>query len=171
MIFFCFIFFFFFKQKTAYEMRISDWSSDVCSSDLCAQLVTRTECVDDDYTPPADEPIIAFDCGFADGIDGTLSGDTPQSMWSLELLATAKLATSLEDVATEYRYPPESWEPKLRRYEAREIAYAAKLKEIESGDPELREQRLAALDGNEDYDPALDPLHPHYIVDTDMRTY
>src|SRR3546814_964933 len=31
-----FIFFFFFKQKTAYEMRISDWSSDVCSSDLRA---------------------------------------------------------------------------------------------------------------------------------------
>src|SRR3546814_6107685 len=31
----CFDFsFFFFKQKTAYEMRISDWSSDVCSSDL-----------------------------------------------------------------------------------------------------------------------------------------
>src|SRR3546814_10275527 len=29
-----FIMFFFFKQKTAYEMRISDWSSDVCSSDL-----------------------------------------------------------------------------------------------------------------------------------------
>src|SRR3546814_2709036 len=32
MCFFCF----FFKQKTAYEMRISDWSSDVCSSDLPA---------------------------------------------------------------------------------------------------------------------------------------
>src|SRR3546814_9948157 len=30
----CFVLFFF-KQKTAYEMRISDWSSDVCSSDLC----------------------------------------------------------------------------------------------------------------------------------------
>src|SRR3546814_5578454 len=30
----CILFFFFFKQKTAYEMRISDWSSDVCSSDL-----------------------------------------------------------------------------------------------------------------------------------------
>src|SRR3546814_7065725 len=29
-----FFVFFFFKQKTAYEMRISDWSSDVCSSDL-----------------------------------------------------------------------------------------------------------------------------------------
>src|SRR3546814_9051735 len=32
LVFFCF--FFFFKQKTAYGMRISDWSSDVCSSDL-----------------------------------------------------------------------------------------------------------------------------------------
>src|SRR3546814_1952784 len=32
---FVFFFVFFFKQKTADEMRISDWSSDVCSSDLC----------------------------------------------------------------------------------------------------------------------------------------
>src|SRR3546814_8720547 len=31
------LFFFFFKQKTAYDMRISDWSSDVCSSDLHRQ--------------------------------------------------------------------------------------------------------------------------------------
>src|SRR3546814_8186237 len=31
--------FFFFKQKTAYEMRISDWSSDVCSSDLCEAVI------------------------------------------------------------------------------------------------------------------------------------
>src|SRR3546814_5842629 len=30
--------FFFFKQKTAYELRISDWSSDVCSSDLTAAI-------------------------------------------------------------------------------------------------------------------------------------
>src|SRR3546814_3631488 len=32
------VLFFFFKQKTAYEMRISDWSSDVCSSDLHTEL-------------------------------------------------------------------------------------------------------------------------------------
>src|SRR3546814_7885172 len=32
------VYFFFFKQKTAYEMRISDWSSDVCSSDLQHEL-------------------------------------------------------------------------------------------------------------------------------------
>src|SRR3546814_10055654 len=35
------LFVFFFKQKTAYEMRISDWSSDVCSSDLLVDLLHR----------------------------------------------------------------------------------------------------------------------------------
>src|SRR3546814_6591756 len=39
---------FFFKQKTAYEMRISDWSSDVCSSDLLQVLVD-----DEDRLAPA----------------------------------------------------------------------------------------------------------------------
>src|SRR3546814_4904449 len=38
-----FFLFFFFNQKTAYEMRISDWSSDVCSSDLLGLLKTRAE--------------------------------------------------------------------------------------------------------------------------------
>src|SRR3546814_15619473 len=36
--------FFFFKQKTAYEMRISDWSSDVCSSDLLASSLALAGC-------------------------------------------------------------------------------------------------------------------------------
>src|SRR3546814_11431850 len=36
------VFFFFFKQKTAYELRISDWSSDVCSSDLLHPRVGGT---------------------------------------------------------------------------------------------------------------------------------
>src|SRR3546814_7150684 len=37
----CLLFFFFFKQKTAYEVRISDWSSDVCSSDLVKDIPAR----------------------------------------------------------------------------------------------------------------------------------
>src|SRR3546814_10742993 len=51
--------FFFFKQKTAYELRISDWSSDVCSSDLEIKknnpkvdfkvLFTRTEYIKEQY--------------------------------------------------------------------------------------------------------------------------
>src|SRR3546814_6065603 len=37
----CCVFFFFFKPKTAYEVRISDWSSDVCSSDLAFRSLTE----------------------------------------------------------------------------------------------------------------------------------
>src|SRR3546814_1073977 len=49
--------FFFFKQKTAYEMRISDWSSDVCSSDLEAlelvsSLLSKSRRVRMAGTPP-----------------------------------------------------------------------------------------------------------------------
>src|SRR3546814_8097468 len=43
MVVFCGVVFFFFKQKTAYEMRISDWSSDVCSSDLPATSALRVD--------------------------------------------------------------------------------------------------------------------------------
>src|SRR3546814_10826277 len=38
-----FFVFFFFKQKTAYELRISDWSSDVCSSDLVEMFRTTAD--------------------------------------------------------------------------------------------------------------------------------
>src|SRR3546814_9105711 len=54
--------FFFFKQKTAYEMRISDWSSDVCSSDLLVRSpaaigeLDRQRLADDDH-PGGDQPL------------------------------------------------------------------------------------------------------------------
>src|SRR3546814_2590593 len=41
----CTFFFFFFKQKTAYEMRMSDWSSDVCSSDLRSVPIGAGWCI------------------------------------------------------------------------------------------------------------------------------
>src|SRR3546814_4755871 len=44
--------FFFFKQKTAYEMRISDWSSDVCSSDLRAPDVNGSKTVHEGQSCP-----------------------------------------------------------------------------------------------------------------------
>src|SRR3546814_10630639 len=44
---------FFFKQKTAYEMRISDWSSDVCSSDLRPPLMPA------DHDPPFEQQMFA----------------------------------------------------------------------------------------------------------------
>src|SRR3546814_2016154 len=49
----CVYSFFFFKQKTAYEMRISDWSSDVCSSDLQSSAGTWRLEICDQY-PSAD---------------------------------------------------------------------------------------------------------------------
>src|SRR3546814_4904712 len=53
-----FLFFFFFKQKTAYEMRISDWSSDVCSSDLGEPPILRvyTRLLDAAARPQTNEP-------------------------------------------------------------------------------------------------------------------
>src|SRR3546814_10428564 len=49
------VLFFFFKQKTAYEMRISDWSSDVCSSDLDhADAIAAVDGVDVLFVGPAD---------------------------------------------------------------------------------------------------------------------
>src|SRR3546814_2885617 len=50
---------FLFKQKAAYEMRISDWSSDVCSSDLAVQQRTRRELV----AIEAQEAAAALDLG------------------------------------------------------------------------------------------------------------
>src|SRR3546814_3887579 len=54
---------FFFKQKTAYEMRISDWSSDVCSSDLPPPVV-----VDDEGAEDAED---RARCADADGPQGS----------------------------------------------------------------------------------------------------
>src|SRR3546814_6684038 len=57
------VFFFFCKQKTAYEMRISDWSSDVCSSDLQVEEPgavggLAVEDGADDAVPIQDQPLV-----------------------------------------------------------------------------------------------------------------
>src|SRR3546814_7931468 len=93
----CFFVFFFFKQKTAYEMRISDWSSDVCSSDLTsrrqllarigAALVMGFAVVGMHYTgmAAASFPLGAI-CGAADGLTGA---------WTAGPIATFALLLSL----------------------------------------------------------------------------
>src|SRR3546814_12224388 len=67
---FCSVIFFFFKQKTAYEMRISDWSSDVCSSDLIEILGQRLE-------PAAD---------FGDFLHAIVAAAAPRAREQLEII-------------------------------------------------------------------------------------
>src|SRR3546814_3757564 len=83
---FCCIFFFF-KQKTAYEMRISDWSSDVCSSDLftyvtygvlpwAPTLMTRKFALE-----PAQAGLMIGVVTLAGGIVGALAGGAMSDRW------------------------------------------------------------------------------------------
>src|SRR3546814_12377995 len=70
------LYFFFFKQKTAYEMRISDWSSDVCSSDLLVQLFeTRFDPKRSETQRQDDEARIASALDTALDTVATLDGD------------------------------------------------------------------------------------------------
>src|SRR3546814_6929655 len=70
----CFLsLFFFFKQKTAYEMRISDWSSDVCSSDLRAAILVAPQAL---WLVEA-RPYRGYDVGVIAGepaVDGVVGG-------------------------------------------------------------------------------------------------
>src|SRR3546814_10376975 len=64
------LFFFFFKQKTAYEMRISDWSSDVCSSDLIAAIIRLDIAVEAVRRAARDQVHNA--CGAVAAVEGAL---------------------------------------------------------------------------------------------------
>src|SRR3546814_4294018 len=98
--------FFFFKQKTAYEMRISDWSSDVCSSDLCRRCGHRAcgrwgRCRSSDVSPAcaARGPDASRHRGFSESVAHHL-GDwaalsvsvEAQAAWGERVVAETRLA-------------------------------------------------------------------------------
>src|SRR3546814_4724730 len=66
----CVFFFFFFKQKTAYEMRISDWSSDVCSSDLATYVDNLYRLCDGSVRLLSSSPSAFCSLCFLDGREG-----------------------------------------------------------------------------------------------------
>src|SRR3546814_18276501 len=94
--------FFFFKQKTAYDMRIIDWSSDVCSSDLCgahagsrgpAGYSARSEC------RPRSHEVIVLDTtvlAYAVG-DAHPLRDPCRRLLSAHAMGRVEAATTLED--------------------------------------------------------------------------
>src|SRR3546814_8909433 len=84
-----FFVFFFFKQKTAYEMRISDWSSDVCSSDLSAAMSAAHEQTVPPHGHGEQRPHVhGHDHGHGDeGAHGTLKGYMTGFLLSVVLTA------------------------------------------------------------------------------------
>src|SRR3546814_7782759 len=74
--------FFLFKQKTAYEMRISDWSSDVCSSDLGLAVLLEALPVDQRH-----RHLGAVACGGPGALGGVLRRVVAQHRLLLELAA------------------------------------------------------------------------------------
>src|SRR3546814_1716538 len=91
------VFVFFFKQKTAYEMRISDWSSDVCSSDLLKITSSNTEQeeaqeeVEIDYSH---EPLdVGFNVHYLLDVLGNVKSETVQ--WSVQPDVNASILITL----------------------------------------------------------------------------
>src|SRR3546814_12835722 len=106
----CLLFLFFFKQKTAYEMRISDWSSDVCSSDLVATKGADTSNVSDyeffDYDDTGrligrrlrDGTIIGYGYDNLNRlISKNLPGSEPDATYSYDLAGRPLSATRSEE--------------------------------------------------------------------------
>src|SRR3546814_7595472 len=89
MVCYCRFVLFFFKQKTAYEMRISDWSSDVCSSDLAvasspgkdvaAVALGVSDAVATPVPPPVPSPESATDEASDDLAPGDIEHDVADS--------------------------------------------------------------------------------------------
>src|SRR3546814_6576773 len=90
---------FFFKQKTAYEMRISDWSSDVCSSDLIDGVVIThgTDTLEEtayflNLTIKSSKPVVLTG---AMRPSSALSADGPLNLYNAILLASRREAWGL----------------------------------------------------------------------------
>src|SRR3546814_4759089 len=96
------MFFFFFKQKTAYELRISDWSSDVCSSDLRGILRRHgVQCLSSGHRvdlPPAPYPLGSFAPG---GDECRRDGDTDVKREFIHNTLGARLAPGVPGCTNE----------------------------------------------------------------------
>src|SRR3546814_5368119 len=93
--------FFFFKQKTAYERRISDWSSDVCSSDLSRALTATPDAIEAMFAKGSaatgDGLPAALDAIAAAAADKKYGLVASQSTYDKALGAIADKQTRIED--------------------------------------------------------------------------
>src|SRR3546814_15583627 len=99
-------FFFFCKQKTAYEMRISDWSSDVCSSDLLPRYWCQlADWIDDPSAAIADADALEKELLVSSELTGVLKAhrDDPR------LAAAAAFAERCARSGVLHRHPLRFW--------------------------------------------------------------
>src|SRR3546814_15211144 len=92
---------FFFKQKTAYEMRISDWSSDVCSSDLDQNKIATLKAGRCPFYEPGIEALLVRNAG-AGRLDFTT--DAPAGVAHGEIIFIAVGTPPQEDGSADLHY-------------------------------------------------------------------
>src|SRR3546814_7142568 len=96
---------FFFKQKTAYELRISDWSSDVCSSDLYGPF-TNEKLLGEALAPFRDQVVIATKFGFQDGDSKKGLDSSPARIRAVAEASLKRLKTDYIDLLYQHRVDP-----------------------------------------------------------------
>src|SRR3546814_16173904 len=84
-----FVVFFFFKQKTAYDMRISDWSSDVCSSDLSIGHQAAAERSEADRQRSLGHAVAGDERGIAEAVLAEARGEPPEDPGAEHVAADA----------------------------------------------------------------------------------
>src|SRR3546814_3535099 len=106
--------FFFFKQKTAYEMRISDWSSDVCSSDLNTPSISpRARSAPAAATPASSEKSPGRTSGAA---SPSRSEEHTSELQSLMRTSYAVFCLKKKTPATQSTLPPTADPRRLHSY-------------------------------------------------------
>src|SRR3546814_3832979 len=102
--------FVFFKQKTAYEMRISDWSSDVCSSDLLISVIAANARVEEPWWWAWEWPCMGWHA--ATGLERTLfqGGD-----WGFGIGASKEQEHPVFPVLCQCRHVPAFPNPQSRK--------------------------------------------------------
>src|SRR3546814_19491654 len=111
-LFYTLFIFFFFKQKTAYEMRISDWSSDVCSSDLAlsVRMELQADCFAGLWARQADQ---------ARGI--LESGDVEEGLNAATAIGDDTLQKKSQGYVVPDAFTHGSSAPRVRRTEERRV--------------------------------------------------
>src|SRR3546814_4225185 len=104
------LFFFFYKQKTAYEMRISDWSSDVCSSDLRGARLTQL-LKQPQFSPlPVEEQVVSIFAGVRGYIDSIAVDEVNRFEEGLLNEVRSKGADILQTIREEKQLSPQTEE-------------------------------------------------------------